>query len=101
MLEHAGEPARHDMRTAEIGFGECRDNRTVLLAAGEVDVADEPAEQAGSIDAGAAADAVEGEARDRQCAAAILRLMHRALEVAPERGAREKAGFRVKRPVAV
>ena len=62
------------MRTAQIGFGECRDNRTVLLAAGEVDVADEPAEQPRGIDRGAAVDVLEREARDRERAAAVLGL---------------------------
>jgi hypothetical protein len=46
-----------------------------------------PAEPPCGIDAGAAVHAFEGEACDPQCAAAILRLLQRALEVAPECGA--------------
>src|SRR5262249_49638564 len=92
MLEHAGEPAGHDMRTAPIGLSECCEDRAVLLAAGKVDAADEPAEQPRGIDAGTAVDAVEGEARDRESAASILRLTHRAFQIAPERCARQKTG---------
>jgi hypothetical protein len=45
------------------------------------------------VDVNAVRDAFEREARDRQRAAAILRLPHGALEVAPEGRAFEQAGI--------
>src|SRR5262245_40314356 len=53
VLEHAGEAPHHDMRAAQVGFREGRDDRAVLLAAGEIDVTYEPAEQTRGIHAGA------------------------------------------------
>src|SRR6202030_2093024 len=49
LLERACEPSCYDMGAAEIGPGERRENGAVLLTAGEVDRAYQPAESAGGL----------------------------------------------------
>ena len=74
VLEHAREPARHHVGVAQIGVAEREQDRAVVLPAGEVGVADEAADEAGRIHAGAAVDRlVEREARERQPGAALAR----------------------------
>ena len=93
VLEHARDPPRDHVGAAQVGFGESREDGAILLPAGEIDVAHQPAEQARGIDMGAAVgDAFEREARDRERAAAVLGLLNGAVEVAPERRASKQAG---------
>ena len=94
VLERAGDAARHHMGAAQIGLGEHDQQRAVVLAHGEIDVADEPCQQAGAVEAGARVErAVEGEARDRQRLAALAGLADRLGE------SRQNAS-RVSRPVS-
>ena len=76
VLEHAGEPARHHMGVAQIGVAEREQDRAVVLPAGEIGVADEAADEARRIHAGAAVDRlVEREARERQPGAALAGIL--------------------------
>ena len=77
VLEHAGDAARHDMRGAQIGLGEHREDRIVGFAAGEIDLAHQPADEPRGIEADAAVVAVEREARDRQADAALFGVVRR------------------------
>src|SRR5262249_39229601 len=80
--QHACDPACNQMGAAQIGLGKSREDRSVLLPTGEVDVAHEAAEKSRGIDVGATiGDAVEGEACDRKRAAGLLALLHGAPEV--------------------
>src|SRR5215813_3189415 len=73
------------MGTTQIGLGKSCEDRSVLLAASEIDVAHEAAEKSRGIHVGATVgDAVEGEACNRKRAAGLLALLHGAPEVAPE-----------------
>ena len=84
------------MGVAQIGLGERRDDRAVLFAAGEVDVAHQPAEQARGIDGAALiGHVVERKTRDGQRAAVLLGLLDGAVEIAPESIAAEQPGFRI------
>ena len=81
------------MGAAQISFGERRQDRAVLLLAGEVDVAHQTAEQAGGVQMGAnIIHIVEGEARDRKAAAGTAGILHGAIEIAPERGPGQQSG---------
>ena len=53
-LSTRGDPPRDDMRGAQVGFGEHREDRIVGLAAGEIDLAHQPADQPGGVEADAA-----------------------------------------------
>src|SRR5439155_1753475 len=76
--------------------------RAVAFAVGKVDIAHEAAEQPRRVNAGTAADfLLEGEAGDRQAAAAVTGVLHGTVEVAPERGTRAQAGFRIRAALAV
>ena len=84
------------MRAAQIGLGEGGQDRAILLAAGEIDVANQPAEQPRRIDMGAPiADALEREAGQRERASGLLGLLHGAVEVAPECSRVVKSGSRI------
>src|SRR6516164_3892733 len=83
--ELARDPTRNQMGAAQIGLGEGREDRTVLLLAGEIDAAHEAAEKSRGIDVGAAiGDAFESETCNRKRAASLLALLHRAAEIAQE-----------------
>src|SRR5499433_964512 len=83
--QHACDPACNQMGAAQIGLGKSREDRSVLLPAGEIDVAHEAAEKSRGIDVGATiGDAVEGEACNRKRTAGLLAFLHGAPEVAPE-----------------
>ena len=53
VAQRAGQPAHHDMGVAQVGLGQRDQDRAVVLAGGEIDVADQPLEQAGAVEAGA------------------------------------------------
>src|SRR6516162_10646478 len=73
------------MGAAQIGLGEGREDRTVLLLAGEIDAAHEAAEKSRGIDVGAAiGDAFESETCNGKRAACLLARLHGAAEIAPE-----------------
>ena len=66
------------MGAAQIGLGESREDRSVLLTASEIDLAQEAAEQPRGVDLGAViGDALESEARNRQRFAGLLRSLAR------------------------
>ncbi len=94
VLEHAGDPPRDDMGGAQVGLGENREDRVVGFAAGEIDLAHQPADQPRRVEAGAAVGAVEGEARDRKADAAFLGVVDGAVEIAPERIMSREARYR-------
>src|SRR5262245_45633922 len=84
------------MGTAQIGLGESREDRPVVLPAGEIDAAHEPAEKPRGIGVGAAIGyAFESETRNRERAAGLLALLHRAADVVPEglRGEQTRVGI--------
>src|SRR3977135_4503662 len=84
------------MRAAQIGLGEGREDRSVLLAASEIDVAQEAAEQPGGVQLSAVIGGpLESEARNRQRFAGLLHRLHGAIEIAPERRRVEQAGIRI------
>ena len=66
-----------------------------IVAAGEVDMAHEPAQQARRIEAHAAVAADEGKARDRKADAALIGVVDGTVEVAPEDLMHEQPGLRV------
>src|SRR5215813_15617518 len=73
------------MGAAKIGLGEGREDRTILLLAGEIDAANEAAEKSRGIDVGAAVgDAFESETCNGKRAAGRFALLHGAAEIAPE-----------------
>ena len=65
MFEHRRDPPRDDVRRAQVGLGEHREDGIVSLAAGEIDLAHQPADEAGGVKADAAIAALEGKPRDR------------------------------------
>ena len=78
VLEHAREPPRRHMGVAQAGVAEHEQDRAVVLAAGEIGVADQPADQARRIHAGAAVERlVEGKARQRERGAAFAGVLDR------------------------
>ena len=84
---------RNDVRGTQIGFGEHREDRIIRLAAGEIDLAHQPGDQARGVDTGAAIAALERKSRDRQADAALFRFVDRTVEIAPERFLRQQAGI--------
>ena len=67
-----------------------------MLPAGEVDIAQQPAEQPRGVDIGTAiADPLEGEARNRERCAGLFGLMHGTVEIAPEGLSGEQTGVGV------
>jgi hypothetical protein len=92
----------HHMGATQIGLREHDQQRAVVLAHGEIDIADEPRQQPGAVEAGARVKrAVEGKARHRQRLAALAGLADRLVEVAPERLAREQAGIGIEHSVGL
>ena len=83
-IRHACNPARNHVHAAQIGLGEGREDRSILLTASEINGAQEPAEQPGGVELDAMiGNALEGEACDRQRACQYLR--------SPERRDRDHA----------
>src|SRR3954451_23540037 len=82
------------MHGAQIGLGEVREDRSILLTASEIDGAQEPAEQPGGVELGAViGNALESEACDRQRFAGLFGRLNGAIEIAPERRRVKQAGI--------
>ena len=80
----------------QVGLRQRHHDGAVVVAGGEIDVADQPRQQPGAVEAGALlVGALEGKARQRQRQAAVGRLRHGGVEIAPEGVVGQKAGLRI------
>ena len=85
----------------KIGLGEHGEDRIVGLAAGEIHLAHQPAQDARGVDAEAAIGVREGKARDGEPDAAFLGVVDGAVEIAPERLVGQQPGVGIDHAVGV
>src|SRR4051794_24494954 len=84
------------MHATQIGLGEGRENRSILLTASEINGAQEPAEQPGGVELDAViGNALESETCDRQRLASMFGRLNGAIEITPERRHVEQASIRI------
>ena len=89
VLEHARQPSRRHVGVAKLGVAEREQDRAVVLPAGKIEVADQPADQAGGIHAGAAVERfLEEEAGQRQPGAALAAVLDGAARALRRRRSR-------------
>ena len=101
MAHHARQPPRDRVRRLQVGLGKDDDDRAVFQGGAEIHLPHQAADDPRAVELGAGMFGIEGKARDRQSAAALLRLVDGAGEVALEGCRREQAGARVDQAVGV
>ena len=89
------------MRVAQVGLSEHDDDRAIVLHGAEIHLAHQPGDDPRAVELGAGMGVVEGEACDRQAAAALGRLIDGGREVAVERGRRQQAGAGIDQTLGV
>ena len=89
------------VRGLQIGFGEHHDDRAVFVDGAEIHLPHQAADDPRAVELRAGMFGIEREACDRQSAAALLRLVDRAGEVALEGFGRQQAGSRIDQAVGI
>src|SRR3954452_17293192 len=84
------------MHATQIGLGEGREDRSILLTASEINGAQEAAEQPGGVELDAVVgNALECEACNRQRLASMFGRLNGAIEITPERRHVKQTGIRI------
>ena len=89
------------VRRLQVGFGKDHDNRAVFLGGAEIHLPHQAADDPRTVELRAGMFGIERKARDRQSAAALLRLVDGAGKVALEGFPGEQAGPRVDQAIGV
>ena len=101
MAHHAGQSPRDHVRGLQVGLGKDHDDRAVVLHGAEIHLPHQAADDPRAVELRAGMFGIEGKARDRQSAAALLRLIDGAGEIALECFRREQAGSGVDQALGV
>ena len=84
MAHHARQPPCNDVRRLQVALGKGDDDRAVLKCCAEIHLPHQAADDPRAVELRAGMFGIERKARDRQSAAALLRLIDGAGKIALE-----------------